>query len=517
MSLSTKCYNEDPSNLLSSTLSVPGLFTDFQTAVSLLRDARPELRVDLIEDCNRNAVVEKFYNLLDRVESYLSKMIGADQPKKTNKFIVEVEGLDGSGKTTLVRKLQQDFPNSLATKTPSPSLKDIRPLWDHRGGIMARAFYMISNYVLEYEIANCEETIIIVDRWYASTCAYTVAYPDNNSSSKEIVPISEMSQDIFKWPKDMYLRPNILLVLQIDHAVRQKRVNDRAGTGRGASRFNPWDDRLAKDTALGCRILRALNRIEGPREVLSINANLSIDEVMDQARKIVRPAFEKFHLPATIVLVGTHASGKSTIGTALAERLGCRFDCELGDVERDASSLVAGGHLHGNGNSKNDNKTNSGQDWDDFLHEKECRRDAKCDVTRVVETWHIGNAAWYQLRQRQKGRENIDLGRYENAISKHLDTSRVIVVQLALNSHSAMVRRRKNEGKTKKRVPMEDDVKECRELHEALQLDMDVLLKNILDSLGLPFLRIHNDIDGDEAMQRVLCEAMTFAEKYISS
>lgn len=124
-------------------------------------------------------------------------MKDADHHKKLNKFIVEVEGLDGSGKTTLVRKLQQDFPNSLATKTPSSSLKGIRPLWDHRGGILARAFYMISNYVLEYEIANCDEAVIIVDRWYASTCAYTVANLDDESFNKTIVPITDMSNDIF--------------------------------------------------------------------------------------------------------------------------------------------------------------------------------------------------------------------------------------------------------------------------------------------------------------------------------
>ena len=39
---------------------------------------------------------------------------------------------------------------AIATKTPSSSLKEIRPLWDHRGGILARAFYMVSNYVLAY-------------------------------------------------------------------------------------------------------------------------------------------------------------------------------------------------------------------------------------------------------------------------------------------------------------------------------------------------------------------------------
>ena len=114
---------------------------------------------------------------------------------KKKKFIIEVEGLDGSGKTTLVTKLTEAlsilFPNNnnnasaITTKTPSSSLKEIRPLWDHRGGILARAFYMVSNYVLAYEIDTADEynamkdgnRVIVIDRWYASTCAYTIARP----------------------------------------------------------------------------------------------------------------------------------------------------------------------------------------------------------------------------------------------------------------------------------------------------------------------------------------------------
>ena len=81
------------------------------------------------------AVVNEFYILLDRVEAYLKKPCLI-----ATKFIVEVEGLDGSGKSTLVEKLQQALPNdAIANKTPSASLKDIRPLslfpvlWDHTG------------------------------------------------------------------------------------------------------------------------------------------------------------------------------------------------------------------------------------------------------------------------------------------------------------------------------------------------------------------------------------------------
>lgn len=171
---------------------------------------------------------------------------------------------------------------------------------------------------------------------------------------------------------------------------------------------------------------------------------------------------EKFYRPLTIVVVGTHTSGKSTIGEELAKRLGCQFDREFGEIERYASSLVAGGHLHGNGSSTSFDKTNGGRDWDDFLHQKECQRDSKCNATRVVETWHIVNAAWYQLRQRRRSIENFDLERYKNSISKPLESSQVIVVQLALSSHSVMVNRREIDGRNKERLPMEDNDKECR-------------------------------------------------------
>lgn len=54
---------------------------------------------------------------------------------------------------------------------------------------------------------------------------------------------------MFDWPADLRLRPNILLVLQIDQSTREQRVDNRAnaattdgGEGGGApSRFNPWD------------------------------------------------------------------------------------------------------------------------------------------------------------------------------------------------------------------------------------------------------------------------------------
>lgn len=782
---------------LTSSLPIPGLFNDFALPAKLLRLARDrnDFPADVVFANNDRAVttddvISNFYDLLDKVEAYLTDHPSSEQHKlnatQQTKFLIEVEGLDGSGKTTLVKRLQETLPHAIATKTPSGSLADIRPLWDKRGGILARAFYMISNYVLEYEIVGCEEDVIIIDRWYASTCGYTVARPpknDNNEtfgSSKEEeqrqpIAIADMPDEIFDWPTDLRLRPNILLVLQIDQSIRQKRVDNRANTtaatttggeGGGApSRFNPWDERLAKDAALGERILEALHRVRGPVETYSINANNSIEDVVGQALDIIKlpmerhlnpqghfasnplgwwiymgqnlhlcdesgkrmhhalwnlqvsynninnsgssssgssipilktvgldridtnfvyywtassafPCNESFlwasilwmggtyptefqwraegylkrvteeectllgysaprslvaHVAActkfssddgskrrrrmsrpdayddavddarnigtanssavcmvrfvpirievlrggpstrlpgypqrwewsrtrsssddtyvssvtdgswtmrcilpfgptptmsamgfrdlTICIVGTHTSGKSTIGRKLAKVLGCQFDAELGETERDSESLVEGGHLHGDGSSTISLSSSHGQeeDWDDFLLKKECERDAQFQDSkssiRVVETWHVGNAAWYKLRQQKSSAANAGLERYKNAISKHHESSLVVVVQLMLASPSTMVRRREIDTDNRKRLPMQDDEKECHQLYIALQDDIN-LKKDMLDPLGIPLLQVDNNVDGDDAMEKISMDVLAFVQKH---
>jgi len=302
--MQNSCYNDVPYIGAVSSFTVPGLFTNFHSAATLLRMARSELKHELID--NGHVVVSSFYRLLDEVETYIMTKHSCGSLRTFTKFIIEIEGLDGSGKTTLVNALTQALPNAFATKTPSKSLNEIRPLWDHRGGILARAFYMISNYVLEYEISNVKtHDVVVIDRWYASTCAYTIARPpkldDNNfiangeQTSSDIM--SNLPQSVYEWPKDLRLKPQLLLVLNIDPEVRRKRVEYRAlGTG-GASRFNPWDDRLANEVGLGDRILEVLNRITGPNEIHSLDANVTIDDVVQQALDIVQPTVKKYFHP----------------------------------------------------------------------------------------------------------------------------------------------------------------------------------------------------------------------------
>lgn len=316
-------YDDTPYLEATSSLPIAGLFRDFASAATLLRQARPELRLDLIPGNHHNdgagataggaaaatILVEDFYQLLDRVEAHLQQT--PDPSSSCSKlFIIEVEGLDGSGKTTLVKRLAETLPHAVATKTPSRRLSAIRPLWDHRGGPLARAFYTISNYVLEYEICHEllqeeeEEAIrpvdvVIIDRWYASTCAYTIASHQNAAASclnhdHDHDLSTSLPNDILEWPHDLRLRPHLLLVLDIDQGVRQERVERRKATNHGGaaapSRFNPWDDRLAKDAHLGNRILQLLTQVKGPHATHRLNANATVEQVVQEALTVIQPA-----------------------------------------------------------------------------------------------------------------------------------------------------------------------------------------------------------------------------------
>jgi len=682
------------------------------------------------------------------------------------KFIVEVEGLDGSGKTCLVQGLVDSFQigtTSAAMKTPSSSLTEIRPLWDHRGGILARAFYFISNYILEYEIiSSVEAEVIVIDRWYASTLAYTVAYRPKDD---EIFCMEDLPQDIFQWPSDLNLRPNVMLLLDIDPETRQARVENRKIMGDGASRFNPWDDRLANSPELGKRIMTAMKNIQkGPFHIHVLNANGTKLQVLNDALEVVRSHHKQARQPelyfkhdpllwwrhdglrlglcdeqgrrckhalwnlqlsfgaappvlksvglnhvdahgiyywssssllddndlfgvigsvlwcagsyplehqwraegfftrvtkeecslyghapppsllkhiaaceeysvsiakssnndvsqgrmerddasydeivqnylngnktcasvtislwrfipirievlrggpstrissypqrwewihhkdekewfmrsilpftpsvvlknapeasidvswklnnCTISLMGTHTSGKTTIGNRLSTLMGWRFDGELGTILRDENELVENGHLYGDGKgnaAENNAATSQHKDqWDELILKKERERDdlllPSHQECRVVETWHSGNAGWNYFRRKkeltQEEFRSTVLQQYLHAMTKHAESTSVLMIFLSVASTNTIIDRRLKDQRALDRLPLKDETEDAKEL---MALNDKEFYEHMARAANIPLLVVDNTEYGEEAIEKTLKSILYFAQEH---
>ena len=271
------------------------LYKNLPSALTILRIAREQLEINNSSD---ERAVSEFYERIGHVERYFMDISSNLSLLKTKNrpFIIAVEGLDGCGKTSLVLNLAQALNNEnennhikgIAVSTPPKSMSEVRDIFDKRGGPIARAFYMVSNYVLLYDITeeininNAKTTsyVVVVDRWYTSTCAYTIGYK-NTVNGPETV--DSLDSSLFAWPHDLP-KPDLVVLLQVDDKVRKDRVHTRAAEEKIINN-NPWDARLSNDSNLGKRIFRSLQRCVAVSGMLSVivDANLPQVEVLKSA------------------------------------------------------------------------------------------------------------------------------------------------------------------------------------------------------------------------------------------
>ena len=415
--------------------------------------------------------------------------------------------------------------------TPTASISNVRPVFDKAGGSIARAFYMCSNYILQYEIRKaCKQrcndekiSVFIVDRWYSSTCAYTISYKNTNGPPKESIDL--LPDSLFKWPRDLS-PPDLMVILEVGDDVRIKRISDRANRNSNtqntsiddppqASRNNPWDERLSNDTELGQRIISAHHKSLGPLCIKKVNANKTPDEVVRDVMDITTTQLTdkvRASFPMTVVLTGSHCSGKTSIAKVLAGYLGWRFDPEIGDIQRDKDILVAGGHLTGDGSGGKDN------DWDTFVHEKECERDNSCPTScnRVVETWHLGNLVWALIRLSRSNsssdeKKTMLKARAVQAIQEEIKHRNVVCVHLETSAETT-IRRRQNQPHNALRLPMKNEQEECVKLCAALN---DQVVELLNEHIQKKFILVfNNDEDGEEAMGRKVREIASYLESH---
>ncbi|KAG7374273.1 thymidylate kinase [Nitzschia inconspicua] len=323
---------------------IHGLYSSLAASATILRIAHAmgELDASVAKQDGENTksgnkLLEDFFYQLDEMELEWNSprrplppnppcyhvVNGSGNKPRIQSYIVVVEGLDGSGKSSLVQNLvgalnetKASNPNSpnvqaMSMATPTQSMANVRPVFDKRGGPVARAFYAVSNYMLQHEIQQRErqlgETanhgtilVAIVDRWYTSTVAYSVAWKNTNGDEQSI---DELDSSIFAWPKDLR-RPNMLFLLQVNDQVRRERVNHRSRKNAveeeessTQNSFNPWDQRLDQDENLGRRIMRSFERVaesfsyderDQTTKVIRLDANQAQDKVLIDADRAVQ-------------------------------------------------------------------------------------------------------------------------------------------------------------------------------------------------------------------------------------
>ncbi|KAG5488082.1 hypothetical protein LSCM1_08146 [Leishmania martiniquensis] len=135
--------------------------------------------------------------------------------------IIVVEGMDGTGKTRVTRTLAEKL-SGVAMGTPPPQFADARETFRRQEEAVARAFYSAANYVAaEGILAASQLSIVVVDRWWCSTCAMALA----NSRSYDSLPPS--SDAVYRWPEDLPA-PDAGFLLCVDEAVRVARIRKRA-------------------------------------------------------------------------------------------------------------------------------------------------------------------------------------------------------------------------------------------------------------------------------------------------
>ena len=139
----------------------------------------------------------------------------------TGKFIV-IEGLDATGKSTLVAELAESL-NATLLQCP-PRLEapefidgDLRSYFDNRPSAQRRAYYRASNLIASEQAEGAlQKGHVVMDRYWTSTVAFAALDED-----------SDLDQEWQGGYPSELRKPDIVILLTVDEENRAKRMRER--------------------------------------------------------------------------------------------------------------------------------------------------------------------------------------------------------------------------------------------------------------------------------------------------
>jgi UMP-CMP kinase 2 len=129
---------------------------------------------------------------------------------------INLEGIDGVGKTTTVQRLAEKL-NATVVKTPPPCITELREQYGNSTNPYLRYhYYLMGNYIAGEEVEKILQSgkNVILDRFYCSTMAYMwglkkMEYPGSH-----------------EWPP-MLMKPDYIFRLSLDREARLRRLFKR--------------------------------------------------------------------------------------------------------------------------------------------------------------------------------------------------------------------------------------------------------------------------------------------------
>ena len=188
-----------------------------------------------------------------------------------NKFIV-IEGLDATGKSTLVRNLSLALDATQLFCPPIiniPSIQEgsARSHFDSLNPLQRRAYYRFSNLVASEEVRKMiPSNHVIMDRYWTSTAAFAAM----DEGFEHDIALGEYPEEI--------LKPDLLILLTVDEENRLARLQ-----GRGETETNE-ESELAASKSKREKVLLAYKAFN---PVIIDTSNKTPEEVCQEALQII--------------------------------------------------------------------------------------------------------------------------------------------------------------------------------------------------------------------------------------